>query len=150
MGKHLPAEQEAGVCSLLGRSPWRGVAAHCSMFSGCAGSSLLHWLLVAESRLLTALASLVDTGSRRAGLSSRGSQALEHGLGSCGARAWLALRHAGASRIRAQNQASCVGRPILYHRAPREAPTPVFLLEESCGQRHLAGYSPWGCRVEHR
>ena len=26
-------------------------------------------------------------------------------------------------------------------------PTPVFLPEESHGQRSLAGYSPWGCRV---
>ena len=25
-------------------------------------------------------------------------------------------------------------------------PTPVFLPEESCGQRSLAGYSPWGCK----
>ena len=24
-------------------------------------------------------------------------------------------------------------------------PTPVFFLEESHGQRSLAGYSPWGC-----
>ena len=26
-------------------------------------------------------------------------------------------------------------------------PTLVFLPEKSCGQRSLAGYSPWGCRV---
>ena len=25
-------------------------------------------------------------------------------------------------------------------------PTPVFLPGESCGQRHLAGYSLWGCK----
>ena len=25
-------------------------------------------------------------------------------------------------------------------------PTPVFLLEESHGQRSLVGYSPWGCK----
>ena len=25
-------------------------------------------------------------------------------------------------------------------------PTPVFLLQESHGQRSLAGYSPWGCK----
>jgi len=25
-------------------------------------------------------------------------------------------------------------------------PTPVFLPEKFCGQRNLAGYSPWGCR----
>ena len=25
-------------------------------------------------------------------------------------------------------------------------PTPVFLPEESCGQRGLVGYSLWGCR----
>ena len=25
-------------------------------------------------------------------------------------------------------------------------PTPVFLLGEFCGQRSLAGYSPWGCK----
>jgi len=25
-------------------------------------------------------------------------------------------------------------------------PTPVFLPGESCGQRRLAGYSPWGCK----
>ena len=28
-------------------------------------------------------------------------------------------------------------------------PTPVFLPGESHGQRTLAGYSPWGCRVGH-
>ena len=28
-------------------------------------------------------------------------------------------------------------------------PTPVFLPGESHGQRSLAGYSPWGCRVGH-
>jgi len=26
-------------------------------------------------------------------------------------------------------------------------PTPVFLVGEFHGQRSLAGYSPWGCRV---
>ena len=25
-------------------------------------------------------------------------------------------------------------------------PTPVFLPGESCGQRSLVGYSPWGCK----
>ena len=25
-------------------------------------------------------------------------------------------------------------------------PTPVFLPGESCGQRSLADYSPWGCK----
>ena len=29
------------------------------------------------------------------------------------------------------------------------APTPVFLPGKSHGQRILAGYSPWGCRVSH-
>ena len=28
-------------------------------------------------------------------------------------------------------------------------PTPVFLPGESYGQRNMAGYSPWGCRVGH-
>ena len=28
-------------------------------------------------------------------------------------------------------------------------PTPAFLPGESHGQRSLAGYSPWGCRVGH-
>jgi len=28
-------------------------------------------------------------------------------------------------------------------------PTPVFLPGESHGQRSLAGYSTWGCRVRH-
>ena len=28
-------------------------------------------------------------------------------------------------------------------------PTPVFLLGESHGERGLAGYSPWDCRVRH-
>ena len=28
-------------------------------------------------------------------------------------------------------------------------PSPVFLPEESHGQRSLAGYGPWGCRVRH-
>ena len=34
-------------------------------------------------------------------------------------------------------------------RSPRRRawqPTPVFLPEESHGQRSLVGYSPWGCR----
>ena len=29
----------------------------------------------------------------------------------------------------------------------KRQPTPVFLPGESHGQRSLAGYSPWGCRV---
>ena len=28
-------------------------------------------------------------------------------------------------------------------------PTQVFLVGKSHGQRSLAGYSPWGCRVGH-
>ena len=28
-------------------------------------------------------------------------------------------------------------------------PTSIFLPEESHGQRSLAGYSPWDCRVRH-
>ena len=28
-------------------------------------------------------------------------------------------------------------------------PTPVFFPGESQGQRSLAGYSPWGCKVPH-
>ena len=28
-------------------------------------------------------------------------------------------------------------------------PTPVFFSGKSCGQRSLAGYSPWGGRVGH-
>ena len=27
-----------------------------------------------------------------------------------------------------------------------QLPTPVFLPGESCGQRSLVGYSPWGCK----
>ena len=27
-----------------------------------------------------------------------------------------------------------------------QQPTPVFLPGESCGQRSLVGYSPWGCK----
>ena len=36
-------------------------------------------------------------------------------------------------------------------RAPEEgmASPPVFWLGEAHGQRSLAGYSPWGCRVGH-
>ena len=33
---------------------------------------------------------------------------------------------------------------ILWRKAWQ--PTPVFLPEESHGQRSLAGYSPWGCK----
>ena len=29
------------------------------------------------------------------------------------------------------------------------APTPVFLLRKSHGQRSLAGYSPWGCKESY-
>ena len=38
---------------------------------------------------------------------------------------------------------SWVGK-ILWSR--KWVPTPVFLLEESHGQRSLVGYSPWGCK----
>ena len=31
----------------------------------------------------------------------------------------------------------------------KRQPTPVFLLGKSYGQKSLAGYSPWGCRVKH-
>ena len=34
-------------------------------------------------------------------------------------------------------------------RRRKQQPTPVFLPGESHGQRSLAGYSPWGCRVRH-
>ena len=36
------------------------------------------------------------------------------------------------------------GNPFLS-----ETATPIFLPVESHGQRSLAGYSPWGCRVRH-
>jgi len=29
-------------------------------------------------------------------------------------------------------------------------PTPVLLSEESCEQRSLVGYSPWGCKESER
>ena len=40
----------------------------------------------------------------------------------------------------------CVGK-IPWRRAWQ--PTPVFLSGKLHGQRSLAGYSPWGCRVRH-
>jgi len=40
----------------------------------------------------------------------------------------------------------CVGK-IPWRRAWQR--TPVFLLGESHGQRSLAGYNPWGCRVRY-
>ena len=36
---------------------------------------------------------------------------------------------------------------ILWRRAWQ--PTPVFFLGESHGQRSLAGYGPWDCKVGH-
>jgi len=39
---------------------------------------------------------------------------------------------------------SCVGK---IPRRREWQPTPVFLPGESHGQRSLAGYIPWGCRV---
>ena len=42
--------------------------------------------------------------------------------------------------------------PELVGKIPRRRewlPTPVFLPGESHGQRSLAGYSAWGCRVRH-
>ena len=38
-------------------------------------------------------------------------------------------------------------RKIPWRRAWQ--PTSVFLSRESLGQRNLAGYSPWGCKVRH-
>ena len=52
------------------------------------------------------------------GLSTRGSQALEHRLDSCGAWAQL-LQHVGSSWTRDWTHVSCTGRGILHHGSPR-------------------------------
>ena len=41
MGKHLPAEQEAGVCSLARKEPLERCGCPLQYVFGCAGSSLL-------------------------------------------------------------------------------------------------------------
>jgi len=38
---------------------------------------------------------------------------------------------------------------LLYPWRRTWQPTPILLPGESCGQRSLAGYSPWSLRVEH-
>ena len=40
-----------------------------------------------------------------------------------------------------------LGQEIPWRR--KWQPSPVVLPEKSHGQRSLAGYSPWGCRVRH-
>ena len=41
-------------------------------------------------------------------------------------------------------------RRVVYDRLEKKMqPTPVFLPGKSHGQRSLAGYSPWSCRVRH-
>ena len=74
----------------------------------------LQWLLLLRS-----------AGSRACGLSSCGSQALEHRLSSCGARAYLLL--------------------IMWDPWRRQwQPTPVFLPGESQGWGSLVGCRLWG------
>ena len=46
-----------------------------------------------------------------------------------------------------ETQVQSLGREDLLEKGM--LPTPVFLPEESHGQRSLVGYSPWGRRVRH-
>ena len=43
-----------------------------------------------------------------------------------------------------ETQVPSLGRKIPWR--TKWQPTPVFLPGESCGQRTLVGYSPWGCK----
>ena len=56
------------------------------------------------------------------GLSSCGSQALEHSLSSCGARALVAPRHVGSSQTGARTRVPCTGRQTPNHWATRRSP----------------------------
>ena len=100
-----------------------------SICIGCAGS--LHcsgFSLVAESRLLIAVASLVaEHRPQVLGLQQQllGSVVVMHEL-SC---SW----HVGSSPIRDGTLVSCIGRQILYHRATREAPKSTFLEDDQPG-----------------
>ena len=46
----------------------------------------------------------------------------------------------GSAEVRGAGTVPGSGRSPAWH------PTPVFLPEESCRQRSLAGYSPWSCK----
>ena len=52
------------------------------------------------------------------------------------------VKNSPANAGDARDAGSIPGRKIPYSR--KWQPTPVFLPEESYGQRSLAGYSPWG------
>ena len=75
---------------------------------------------------LQCLLLLQSEGSRAHGLSSCGSRAPEHRLGSCSL--WASRRpwHVGSSQIRDWTCVSCTGRHTLHHWATREA-SPLFL-----------------------
>ena len=104
--------------------------------SACSAGDCSEWglLFVAILQLLFSVASLAAEhrlrGAQTAvvaarGLSSSGSQALEHRLNSCGALvagSLVALRHVWSSQIRNQTCVSCISRRILYHWTTREAP----------------------------
>ena len=110
-------------------------------FFGCVGSSLLRagFSPVAASGPRHAAFSLWwllllwSTGSRHAGLSSRGTQAQQLWLASSRAQAqqlWriglAALQHVGSSRTRAWTHVPCIGRQTPNHCATWEAHTVQF------------------------
>ena len=43
-----------------------------------------------------------------------------------------------------ETQVQSLGQKIPWRR--KWQPTPIFLSEESHGERNLVGYSPWGCK----
>ena len=114
---------------------WVFVAAHrLSLVVGIGGYSSL-WCVGFSLRWLLLLQS---TGSRRAGLSSCGTQARYLWLTDSKAQAqqlWrtglAAPRHVGSSRSRAPTRVPCIGRRILNHCATREAPHCSFDLHFS-------------------
>ena len=59
------------------------------------------------------------------------------------------LRKILTKRVRIYLQCKRPGFDSWFRKIPWRRswlPTPVFLLEESHGQRSLVGYSPWGCK----
>ena len=84
---------------------WPARASHCGGLSCHGARALGTWATVVVAR----------------GLSSYGSQALEHRLSSCGARAQLLHGMWASSRTRDRTHVPCIGRRTPNHCATREA-----------------------------
>ena len=88
----------------------------------------LHWVFVAACRLSLAVVSrgyslFWCTDSKPTGFSRYGSQALEHGLSSCGPGTLLPRDMGNLPRPGIEPMCPCTGRWILIHCITREVPT---------------------------